>query len=110
MASADPRVTLGARVANVAAMSAIASLLVGVAVLFAACSGSDSRPVIPKSPVAESAPVSVPLAAAFPALDKALEKQRVADDVPGVVVGVVIDGELAYARGFGIVDPATKAV
>jgi CubicO group peptidase (beta-lactamase class C family) len=122
-------------------MSTIASLLVGVAVLFAACSGSDSRPVTPKSPVAESAPVSIPvaakrpepvveqifapglpapsfadpdrgakLAAAFPALDKALEKQRVAHDVAGVVVGVVIDGELAYAKGFGVVDPATKAV
>jgi CubicO group peptidase (beta-lactamase class C family) len=121
-------------------MSAIASLLVGVAVLFAACSGSDSRPVTPRSPVPESAP-AVPvaakrpepvveqifapglpapgfadperrakLAAAFPALDKALEKERVADDVPGVVVGVVIDGELAYAKGFGVVDPATQAL
>src|SRR5213078_4552886 len=141
MASADPRVTPGVRVANVAAMSAIPSLLVGVAVLFAACSGSDSRPVTPKSPVAESAPVSVPvaakrpepvveqifapglpapssadpdrrakLAAAFPALDKALEKERMADNVPGVIVGVVIDGELAYAKGFGVVDPATKTV
>src|SRR5262249_56274511 len=56
----------GARVANVAAMSAIASLLVGVAVVFAACSGSDSRPVTPKSLVAESAPVSVPVAAKRP--------------------------------------------
>jgi len=122
-------------------MSVIASLLVGVAVLFAACRGSDLRPVPPQSPVAESAPVSLPvaakppapvveqmfaqvtpapsfadperrakLAAAFPALDKALEQERVAEAVPGVVVGVVIDGELAYAKGFGVVDPATKAV
>ena len=130
-------------------MSAIASLLVGVAVVFAACRGSDVRPALPKSPVAESGPpvAAVPpvaesapesppvaavveqmfaqvapapsftdperrakLAAAFPALDKALEQVRVADGVPGVVVGVVIDGELAYAKGFGVVDPATKAV
>src|ERR1041384_6000318 len=142
MASADPRVTPGARVANVAAMSVIASPLVGV-VLFAACSGSDSRPVTPKSPVAESARVWVPvaakrpepvveqifapglpapsfadpdrgakLAAAFPALDKALEKQRVADDVPGggVGAGVVTDADLACGKGFGVVAPATQAV
>ena len=50
------------------------------------------------------------LAAAFPALDKALEQERTAQGVPGVVVGVVIDGELAYAKGFGVVNPATKVV
>ena len=50
------------------------------------------------------------LAAAFPALDKALEQERAAQSVPGVAVGVVIDGELAYAKGFGVVDPATKTV
>ena len=50
------------------------------------------------------------LAAAFPALDKALEQERTTQGVPGVVVGVVIDGELAYAKGFGVIDPATNAV
>ncbi|HEX7700220.1 MAG TPA: serine hydrolase domain-containing protein, partial [Kofleriaceae bacterium] len=110
-------------------------------VLVAAC-GHDSTPkpgpVIPKSPIAELAPVSVPVAvkqpvaeqlfaptptpsfadpdrrakltAAFPALDKALEQERVTGGVPGVAVGVVIDGELVYAKGFGVIDPTTKAV
>ena len=50
------------------------------------------------------------LAAAFPALDKALEDERAKQGLLGVSVGVVIDGELAYAKGFGVVDPATKAV
>ena len=50
------------------------------------------------------------LAAAFPALDKALEEERASQGLPGVSVGVVIDGELAYAKGFGVVDPATKVV
>lgn len=50
------------------------------------------------------------LVAALPALDKLLEEERVNQGVPGVAVGVVIDGELAYAKGFGVVDPATKAV
>jgi CubicO group peptidase (beta-lactamase class C family) len=50
------------------------------------------------------------LAAALPALDKVLEQERVAQGTPGVAVGVVIDGELVYAKGFGVVDPATKTV
>jgi CubicO group peptidase (beta-lactamase class C family) len=50
------------------------------------------------------------LAAAFPSLDKALEQERAAQGLPGVAVGVVIDGELAYAKGFGVVDPKTKTV
>ncbi len=49
------------------------------------------------------------LAAAFPAIDKALEQERATQGLPGVSVGIVIDGELAYAKGFGVVDPATKA-
>jgi len=50
------------------------------------------------------------LAAAFPSLDKVLEQERASQGLAGVAVGVVIDGELAYAKGFGVVDPATKAV
>jgi len=50
------------------------------------------------------------LAAAFPAIDKALAEELAAQGAPGVSVGIVIDGELAYAKGFGVVDPATKAV
>jgi len=50
------------------------------------------------------------LAAAFPEIDKALEQERATQAVPGVSVGIVIDGELAYAKGFGVIDPATKSV
>lgn len=50
------------------------------------------------------------LAAAFPSLDKVLEEERAKQGVPGVAIGIVIDGELAYSKGFGVVDPATKAV
>lgn len=79
-------------------------------------------PVAAKPPVAEQifAPTPAPsfadpdrrakLAAALPALDKALEEERVANGVAGVAVGVVIDGELAYAKGLGVVDPATRTV
>ncbi len=85
-------------------------------------------PVLAAAPVPEKAvaqqvfaPTSAPpaftdpdrrakLAAAFPSLDKALEQERATQGVLGVSVGIVIDGELAYAKGFGVVDPATKAV
>ena len=39
-----------------------------------------------------------------PIVDDEMARQR----LPGVVVGVVIDGELAYAKGFGLADVATK--
>jgi len=117
------------------------SVATTVLVILVGCGSSDSRPVVPTSPIAAPAPAPVLLAAkqiepvvaqlfapvapsprfadpdrrakltaAFPGLDKALEQERVAQDVPGIAVGVVIDGELAYAKGFGVVDPATKAV
>jgi len=50
------------------------------------------------------------LAAAFPAIDKAMAAELAAQGLPGVSVGIVIDGELAYAKGFGVVDPATETV
>jgi CubicO group peptidase (beta-lactamase class C family) len=116
------------------------SAWVGLAGFVIACSQPESeRPVVPKQPnptpvaappvVAAKPPVveqkfALPspaprfadpdrrakLAAAFPKLDKELEQLRAEQHVPGIVVGVVIDGELAYSKGFGVVDPATKAV
>jgi len=40
------------------------------------------------------------LSAAFPAIDKALEEIK--QGLPGFAVGIVIDGELAYSKGFGV--------
>lgn len=48
------------------------------------------------------------LAAAFPALDGELAAQLAALKLPGFVLGVVIDDELAYARGFGVADLQTR--
>src|SRR5690349_19258764 len=42
------------------------------------------------------------LEAAFPAIDKMIEAEMKAQGLPGVAVGIVIDGELAYAKGFGV--------
>ncbi|HEX4451050.1 MAG TPA: serine hydrolase domain-containing protein [Kofleriaceae bacterium] len=115
------------------------SAWVGLGLFIVACS-QPARPVVPKTPnpapdpapppvvaatppMAEQrfAPATAPAAfadpdrrakleAAFPKLDKALEQERVKQGAPGFAIGVVIDGELAYSKGFGVVDPATKAV
>lgn len=49
------------------------------------------------------------LAAAFPALDAHLSEQLAAQKLPGLVFGVVVDGNLAYAKGFGFADLETRA-
>src|SRR5262245_1955221 len=41
------------------------------------------------------------LEAAFPAIDKIVEDELKKQALPGIAIGVVIDGELAYAKGFG---------
>jgi hypothetical protein len=48
------------------------------------------------------------LAATFPALDAALAREVAAQKLPGLAFGIVIDGELAYAKGLGVRDLETK--
>jgi CubicO group peptidase (beta-lactamase class C family) len=50
------------------------------------------------------------LEAAFPAIEAALEAERLKQGGPGFAFGIVIDGELAYAKGFGTVSLEGKAV
>ncbi len=49
------------------------------------------------------------LASAFPAIDAIAEAELRHQGLPGLAVGVVIDGELAYAKGFGVADLKTGA-
>jgi CubicO group peptidase (beta-lactamase class C family) len=49
------------------------------------------------------------LASAFPAIDARLAAAVKQDRVPGFAFGIVIDGELAYAKGFGVRDTSTGA-
>ncbi len=48
------------------------------------------------------------LAAAFPELDKVFESFRSERGIPGLVFGVVVDGDLAYVKGLGVRDLKTK--
>ncbi|MEP7120020.1 MAG: serine hydrolase domain-containing protein [Byssovorax sp.] len=46
---------------------------------------------------------------AFSSIDALLDEEVRAQSFPGIALGVVIDGELAYAKGFGVTDLVTKA-
>jgi CubicO group peptidase (beta-lactamase class C family) len=46
-----------------------------------------------------------PNAAAFAQLEEFIEQERVARDIPGLAVAVLLDGKLAWAKGFGTKDP-----
>lgn len=48
------------------------------------------------------------IAAAFPAIDALIEDEIRDEKLPSVVVGVVVDGELAYVKGFGVTNLETK--
>ena len=50
------------------------------------------------------------LASAFAEVDTIVADEMAGQKIPGAVVGVVIDGELAYAKGFGVsnIDKKTK--
>ena len=49
------------------------------------------------------------LALAFPKIDEIAEEELKAQGIPSVAVGVVIDGDLAYTKGFGVADIKTNA-
>jgi CubicO group peptidase (beta-lactamase class C family) len=44
------------------------------------------------------------LESAFPEIDAILDGEMRKQNIPGLVVGVVIDGDLAHARGWGVTD------
>ena len=48
------------------------------------------------------------LEAAFLAVEKRIEQEMKKQGLPGLAFGIVIDGELAYSKGFGITSPDSK--
>jgi Beta-lactamase len=48
------------------------------------------------------------LEASFAAVDAVALGAREQQKIPGLVVGVIVDGELAHAQGFGVTDLDTK--
>jgi CubicO group peptidase (beta-lactamase class C family) len=49
------------------------------------------------------------IAGAFPVIDAIAADEMRRQGLPGLAVGVVVDGELAYAKGFGVADRQTGA-
>ncbi|MFT3767868.1 MAG: serine hydrolase domain-containing protein [Minicystis sp.] len=49
------------------------------------------------------------LATAFPKIDEIAEDELKKQGLTGLSIGVVIDGELAYSKGFGVADVTTNA-
>jgi CubicO group peptidase (beta-lactamase class C family) len=94
--------------------------LVSTFSLVAACSSAATPPpryVAPPQRFADAQPVPrftdparrARLEAAFPAIDAKIEEHMKATNVPGLAVAIVIDGQTAYAKGFGVADLATGA-
>jgi CubicO group peptidase (beta-lactamase class C family) len=49
------------------------------------------------------------LQSAFPAIEKAFDRYRIERRIPGLVFGVVIDGELSFVKGLGVRDVESGA-
>jgi len=56
----------------------------------------------PDAPQATGAPHRAQLAAAFPEVGRILEDYGRRAHVPGFAFGILVDGDLVYARGFGV--------
>jgi CubicO group peptidase (beta-lactamase class C family) len=99
---------------------------IGFAWLLAACASGPVPPDPQPSPAAVAArpamlyrtrPASPPpdparkdkVAALVPELDKLFAEDVARNDYPGMGVGIVLDGELVYARGFGARSLKTRA-
>jgi CubicO group peptidase (beta-lactamase class C family) len=48
------------------------------------------------------------LEAAFPRIEKVFERFQQEHRIPGAVFGIVVDGELAYVKGFGVRDRTSQ--
>ncbi|WP_437972414.1 serine hydrolase domain-containing protein [Sorangium sp. So ce260] len=102
---------------------ALARRVLPLAALFAAACGSPKPPEVAKNdgrdmefarpstqpPVFVDPQRKEKLAAAFPDIERWVAEEVVRRGLPGVAVGIVIDGELVFAKGFGVADVETKA-
>lgn len=101
-------------------LASIAAVLTA-ALLAPACAPVGPALPLPVAPPARVASPSLPpaafadparkakLLAALPALDRYFAAQLDQRTLPGLAVGVVIDGELVYEKGFGVGDVETKS-
>src|SRR3954471_16132000 len=83
--------------------------------LMAGCAGGaparapERPPALPFSPGHADPARKAKLAAAAPALDALFAAKMKESGATGLAVGIIVDGELAYQRGFGVRDLASGA-
>ena len=93
--------------AREASAARVRALLTGVAAVCAACGGSGTPPTRPAAPAAQPAlPITGEPVAGMASVDEAISTLMRRWEIPGGAVGVVKDGRLVYARGFGYSDAA----
>jgi N-acyl-D-amino-acid deacylase len=76
------------------------------AVLLAAACGADGGPTEPGGP--DELPVTGTAVPGMASVDEAISELMTRWDIPGGAVGIVRDGRLVYARGFGYADVAAE--
>lgn len=76
------------------------------ALLFAAACGADGGPTEPGGP--DEMPISGTAVPGMASVDDAISELMTRWDIPGGAVGIVRDGRLVYARGFGYADVAAE--
>ncbi len=87
--------------------------------LLLACSTRGGPPAATPNTAALADPTPAPafqdpnrrakIAAVFPRLDAQLANELATQELPGLAFGLVVDGELVYAKGLGVADLETRA-
>ena len=80
------------------------ALLLSSLVAVLACSGKQPTTTPDPKPEVAVDPAQVELDARLAYLEQRLEQARVDGHVPGMAIAIVDDGELIYAKGFGVSD------
>lgn len=80
------------------------------AVMLAACSAAPASPTSPPPPVVPTMPLSGLAIPGMTSVDQVMARLMTNWDIPGGAVGIVKDGRLVYARGFGYADAEAKRV
>ena len=79
-------------------------------VALAACGTGNDAPTMPTAPGAPAMPVSGTAVPGMANVDAAISELMTRWDIPGGAVGIMKDGRLVYARGFGHADVEAQRV
>ena len=104
-----PVLRRAARAARAAGASALGASALG-AVVLAACGAASASPMAPPPAVTPAMPLSGLAIPGMTSVDQVISQLMTRWDIPGGAVGIVKDGRLVYARGFGYADAEAMRV